>query len=72
MKLTAAFVPPTEGGFTAFVEEIPGAIAKGETIDGVRENLSVALRTVLEFNRELARRNESVDCRRETWGFAAL
>jgi predicted RNase H-like HicB family nuclease len=43
MKLTAAFVPATEGGFTALVEEIPGAISEGETIEEARENLADAI-----------------------------
>ena len=37
MKLTAVFVPAAEGGFTALVEEIPGAISEGETIEEARE-----------------------------------
>lgn len=55
MKLTAVFVPDAEGGFTALVEEIPGAVSEGETIEEARENLADALRMVLECNRELAR-----------------
>ena len=53
MKLTAVFVPAAEGGFTAMVEEIPGAISEGETIEEARENLADALRMILECNREI-------------------
>ena len=72
MKLTAVFVPAPEGGFTAFVEEIPGAISQGETLGEARENLSDALRMVLECNRDLARENESADAVRESLELAAV
>ena len=65
MRLTAVFIPAAEGGFTAFVEEIPGAITQGETLDEARENLADALRMVLECNRELAREIESANAVRE-------
>jgi predicted RNase H-like HicB family nuclease len=51
----SVFVPVTDGGLTALVEEIPGAISEGETIEEARENLADALGMVLECNRELAR-----------------
>lgn len=72
MKLTAVFVPAPEGGFTAFVEEIPGAISEGETIDEARENLADALRMVLECNRELAREQGPTGAMRETMELAAV
>ncbi len=72
MKLTAVFFPAAEGGFTALVEEIPGAISEGETIEEARENLADALRMVLECNRELARQQEPAESRRETMELAAL
>ena len=72
MNFTAVYVPAAEGGFTAFVEEIPGAISEGETIEEARENLADALRMVLESNRELARQNEPPQSRREALELAAL
>jgi predicted RNase H-like HicB family nuclease len=72
MKLTAVFVPAAEGGFTALVEEIPGAISEGETIEEARENLTDALRLILECNRELAREQEPAESHRETMELAAL
>jgi len=72
MKLTAVFVPADEGGYTAFVEEIPGAITEGETIEEARENLQDALRMVLECNRELAREQEPDSSVRETLEIASL
>jgi len=72
MKLTAVFVPVPEGGFTAFVEEIPGAISEGETMAEARENLADALRMVLECNRDLAREVESTGAVRETMELATV
>jgi predicted RNase H-like HicB family nuclease len=72
MKLTAVFVPAAEGGYTALVEEIPGAISEGETIEEARENLADALRMILECNREIARQHEPAESRRETIELAAL
>jgi predicted RNase H-like HicB family nuclease len=72
MNLTAVYVPADEGGYTAFVEEIPGAITQGETIEEARENLVDALRMVLECNRQLARETESSGAVRETLETAAL
>lgn len=66
MNLTAVFHPAPEGGYTAFVEEIPGAISEGETIEEARTNLADALRMVLECNREIAREREPADALRET------
>jgi predicted RNase H-like HicB family nuclease len=51
---TAVFEPAEEGGFVAFVEEVPGAISQGETLDEARENLREALALMLEVNRENA------------------
>lgn len=66
MNLTAVFVPAPEGGFTAYVEEIPGAISEGETIEEARGNLADALRMVLECNREIAREQVPANALRET------
>jgi predicted RNase H-like HicB family nuclease len=41
------------GGYYAYVEEVPGAITQGETLEETRENLKEALQMVLETNREL-------------------
>jgi predicted RNase H-like HicB family nuclease len=51
---TAVFEPAEEGGFVAFVEEVPGAISQGETLEEARENLKEALALMLEVNRENA------------------
>jgi predicted RNase H-like HicB family nuclease len=51
---TAVFERADEGGYVAFVEEVPGAISQGETLDEARENLREALALILEVNRENA------------------
>ena len=54
IELTAVFRKDPEGGFVAFVEELPGANTQGETLDEARENLREAVALVLESNRALA------------------
>ena len=56
----------------AVIEEIPGAISEGATIEEARENLADALRMVLECNREIARRSEPPQSHREPLELAAL
>ncbi len=53
---TAIFEEAPEGGYTAFVEELPGAISQGETLDEARENLKEAIQLIMDANRELAMR----------------
>ena len=57
LSLTAVFVEEPEGGYSAYVEEIPGANTQGETIDEARENLKDALTMILEANKALAEQN---------------
>ena len=54
IELTAVFRKDPEGGFVAFVEELPGANTQGQTLDEARENLREAVALVLESNRALA------------------
>jgi predicted RNase H-like HicB family nuclease len=51
MTLTAVFeeVSAAEGGgYLAYVEELPGAITEGDTIEEARENLCDAIALLLE------------------------
>jgi len=41
------------GGYMGYVEEVPGAITEGATLEETRENLKDALQLMLETNREL-------------------
>ena len=70
MKLTAIFEPAKEGGYTCFVEEIPGAISQGETLEEAKANLRDALQLVLECQRDLAEKNLSPGAVRETFEVA--
>jgi predicted RNase H-like HicB family nuclease len=54
---TAVFEEAEEGGYVAFVEELPGAISQGETLEEARENIREAIELMLEMNRETALRN---------------
>lgn len=54
MQLTAVFVQIPEGGYVAFVEELPGANTQGATLDEARENLREAVAMIIEANRQLA------------------
>ena len=54
LELTAVFREAPEGGYVAFVEELPGANTQGETLDEARANLREAVELVLEANRVLS------------------
>ena len=59
---TAVFeeVPESEGGgYAAYIEEVPGAISEGETLEEARENLQDALNELFEANRVLASRSQA-------------
>jgi len=52
-QLTAVFQKVSEG-YIAFVEELPGANAQGDTLEEARSNLREAVQLVLEANRALS------------------
>ncbi len=54
VTFTAVYQEAEEGGYIGFVEELPGAITQGETLQETRENLQDAIALVLEGNRILA------------------
>jgi predicted RNase H-like HicB family nuclease len=49
MTLTAVYMKVPEG-YSAFIEELPGANTQGETLDEARENLNEAVALVLKAN----------------------
>ena len=60
MVVTAVYeqVPESEGGgYTAYAEELPGAISEGDTLEEARNNLRDAIGILLEANRDLASRS---------------
>jgi len=52
MQLTAVYIA-VDGGYVAFVQELPGANTQGDTLEEARENLRESVELVLEANREL-------------------
>jgi predicted RNase H-like HicB family nuclease len=68
MVLTAVFEEVSEsegGGYVAYVEELPGAISEGDTLDQARENLRDAISVLLEANRALAKPEQGKRVTRE-------
>lgn len=53
---TAVFEQGEDGWYVAWIEELPGAITQGATLEEARENLQEAAALVLEARRELAAR----------------
>jgi predicted RNase H-like HicB family nuclease len=59
LTLTTIFDEAEEGGYVAYVAELPGANTQGETLEEVRENLSEAIQLTLDANREQFEKNFS-------------
>ena len=53
MKFNIIIEPAEEGGFMAFIEEMPNVCTQGETLEEVKENLKDAFEMVMDANREL-------------------
>jgi predicted RNase H-like HicB family nuclease len=53
IKLTAIIEKSDDGWYVGQVEEIPAAISQGKTIEEVKDNLSDAVKLLMETNREL-------------------
>ena len=47
-RLTIAIVESIDGGYLAFVKELPGCIAQGETLKEVQENILDVARAFLD------------------------
>lgn len=54
IQLTAVFQQAEEGGYIAYVEEVPGINTQGETLDEAKANLSEAIEFYLETQRMLS------------------
>lgn len=46
IEMTAVFEPCVEGGYIAYVQEIPGINTQGETLEEAKENLTDAVNLV--------------------------
>lgn len=53
IEMTAIFEPCDEGGFIAYIEEIPGINSQGETIEEAKENLTDAINLLFEERRAM-------------------
>jgi len=53
---TAVYVESADGGYIAYVEEIPGLHVQGETIEEARRRLAEALESMMDDNRARNRR----------------
>ena len=56
-KLTIVFEPAEEGGYTAFIPEVPGAVSEGGTVEEAREMVLEALSELTAYRREAALRS---------------
>ena len=54
MELTAVLTPAEEGGYTAYLVEVPGAISEGDTIEEARDMVLDALHELTLARRESA------------------
>jgi predicted RNase H-like HicB family nuclease len=59
--LTIIIEPCEEGGFMAFVAEVPGAVSEGETPEQAKEMVIDALNELMVFRRESAIKKASKD-----------
>jgi predicted RNase H-like HicB family nuclease len=55
-NFTIVFEPADEGGYTAFIPEVPGAISEGDTLDEAREMVLDALHEITTYRRDAALR----------------
>ena len=53
-ELTIIIEPCDEGGFTAYVPEVPGAVSEGETPEEAKAMVLDALNELMAFRRERA------------------
>ena len=57
--------PDVNGSFVGWVEEIPGALTHGRSLDECRERLRAALELMLETHRDEARQGLDNSCIQE-------
>lgn len=54
LELTAVFEEAEEGGYVAFIEELPGVNTQGESLEEAKINLMEALDLVMDTQRSLS------------------
>lgn len=68
---TIIFEPAEEGGFTAYIPEVPGAVSEGDTMEEARAMVLDAMHEVLEYRRQQALEARSKDATVERLELAA-
>jgi predicted RNase H-like HicB family nuclease len=58
--------PDQHGSFVGWVEEVPGALTHGRSLDECRERLRAALELMLETHRDEARQGLDPSCIEES------
>ena len=58
IEMTAVFEPCGEGGYIAYIQEIPGINSQGETIEEAKENLTEAINLMFEERRSNQNRDK--------------
>jgi predicted RNase H-like HicB family nuclease len=53
VKFTAVFEEANEGGYIAYLEEMPGVNTQGETLEEAKSNLKEAFKLVIDTQRML-------------------
>ena len=53
VRFTAVFEECEEGGYLAYLEEMPGVNTQGETLEEAKSNLEEAFKLVIETQRSL-------------------
>jgi predicted RNase H-like HicB family nuclease len=54
-RVTLVFEPAEEGGYSAYVAEVPGVNSQGETLEEAKRLVLEALHELLEYRREKTR-----------------
>ncbi|MEO8149132.1 MAG: type II toxin-antitoxin system HicB family antitoxin [Bacteroidia bacterium] len=66
---TAIIVKASDGSYTGYIEEVPGAISQGATVKETKSNLVEALQMVLDYykneTRKLLRNSKAKFFKRE-------
>ena len=70
IEMTAVFEPCDEGGYIAYVQEIPGINTQGETIDEAKDNLADAVNLVFEEMRATIKKGRSSKLITQTMTFS--
>lgn len=70
IEMTAVFEPCDEGGYIAYIQEIPGINTQGETIEEAKENLADAVNLVFEETRATIKKGRTSKLITQTMTFS--